>query len=249
MYNYKYLIWSGTATLTLLSLFLIASTIQVLNTASTTNTVSFSGEGKVTAKPDVALIDLAIVTDAPTSKAAQDQNSAKSKSLTEFLSKQGIDEKDIKTTSYNIYPQYYYPPYPTAEVRVPKITGYQVNQSVQVKIRDLAKADKILDGVVSAGVNQINNFQLTIDDPEKLKEEARAQAIKDAKAKAEKLEDQLDIDLGRIINFSENTGGYPVPVFYDKAMDSRGGMGGGGPSIPTGENEINVSVSITYQIK
>jgi uncharacterized protein YggE len=242
--KYKSLVWSGTAALIFLSLFLAVNTKQTLETSTTTNTVSFSGEGKVLAKPDVAVIDLSIVTEATTSKAAQDQNSTKSKALTDFLTKQGIDEKDIKTTGYNIYPQYSYP-----QNGRPVITGYQVNQSVQVKVRDLEKVDTILDGVVSAGVNQINNLQLTIDDPEKLKEEAREQAIADAKSKASKLQKQLGVRLGRIVNFSENESGYFPPIYFKEGVGMGGGVPDRGPSIPTGENEILVNVSITYQIR
>src|SRR3989344_5190903 len=206
---YKYLVWSGTVVMVVLAVFLIASTNQVLNTATTTNTVSFSGEGKVVAKPDIAKVSLSIVTDALTSKAAQDENSKKSKTVTDYLKKQNINDKDIKTTGYNIYPQYKYPQYGGQ----PTITGYQVNQSMEVKIRDLDKVSDILDGVVSAGANQVNQFGFEIDDPEELQAEARKKAIDDAKKKADELEDQLGIDLGKIVNFSENTGGYPIPIY------------------------------------
>lgn len=240
---YKPLIWAGFAALVFLSLFLAVVTQQTLETATTTNTVSFSGQGKVLATPDVAVLDLSILTEATTSKAAQDENSRKSQALTDFLERENVDEKDIKTTGYNIYPQYTYP----LSGR-PVITGYQVNQSVQVKVRDLKNVDTILDGVVSAGVNQVNNLQLTIDDPDKLMDEARQAAIDDAKAKASRLKSQLSIRLGRIINFSESGDSY-IPPFYLK--ESRGiPVGGGdGPSVPTGENEIVINVSITYQIK
>ena len=115
-YN-KYLIWVGIATLVILSVFLIAKTNQVINTATTANTISFNGEGKVLAKPDVAVVSLSIVTEAVTSKAAQDDNSAKSKAVTDFLKVQGIENKDVKTTGYNIYPQYSYPRNGDREIR------------------------------------------------------------------------------------------------------------------------------------
>lgn len=242
--NYKYLTWSGTAVLVILAIFLLASTNKVVNTATTTNTVSFSGEGKVVAKPDIAKINLSIVTDALTSKVAQDENSKKSKALTDYLKKQNVDDKDIKTTGYNIYPQYRYPQYGGQ----PTITGYQVNQSMEVKVRDLSKVSNVLDGVVSAGANQINGLSFEIDNPEALKAEARGKAIADAKKKASELKNQVGISLGKIVNFSENTGGYPMPIYYDTKGMGMGG-GGGGPSVPTGENEITVNISITYQIK
>lgn len=241
--NYKPLIWSGTAVSIILAIFLLASTNQVVNTAATTNTVSFSGEGKVTAKPDIAKVQLSVVTEALTSKAAQDANSKKSTAITDYLKKQNIEDKDIKTTGYNISPQYKYPPYGGQ----PTITGYQVNESLEVKIRNLDNVSNVLDGVVTAGANQVNQLSFEIDNPDALKAEARAQAIADAKKKANELQSQVGISLGKIVNFSENTGGYPVPMMYDaKAV----GLGGGsGPSVPVGENEITVDVSITYQIK
>ena len=207
--NYKYLIWSGTAVTVILAVFLLASTNRVLNTTTTTNTISFNGEGKVLAKPDVAAISLSIVTEAVTSKAAQDDNSSKSKAVSDFLKKQGVEEKDIKTTGYNIYPQYRYPQYDKPEIR-----GYQVNQTMEVKVRDLGKVSSILDGVVSAGVNQVNSLSFEIDEPEKLKAEARQKAIEDARSKADELEDQLGVNLGKIINFSESICAFPAPIFY-----------------------------------
>lgn len=240
---FKPLIWSGTAVLVILAIFLLASTNKVVNTAATTNTVSFSGEGKIVAKPDIAKINLTILTQAATSKAAQDDNSRKSKTVADYLKKQNIDDKDIKTTGYNIYPQYKYSQYGGN----PQITGYQVNQTMEIKVRDLGKVSDILDGVVAAGANQVNGMSFEIDNPEALKAEARQKAIDDAKKKANELKSQVGISLGHIVNFSENTGGYPIPIY---AMGRGGGDGmGGGPSVPTGENEIMVSVTITYQIK
>jgi len=222
--------------------------------------VSFSGEGKVLAKPDIAVISFSILTEATSSKVAQDENSKKSQKVTDFLKKQGIDEKDIKTTGYNVYPQYSYPRpcplyapensyYPCGGTDQ-KITGYQVTQTFEAKVRDIDKASTILDGVVTAGANQVYNLSFQIDNPEKLKDQAREMAIKDAKDKADNLKKQLGIRLGRIVSFSENGSGWP-PIYYEaKAMDSRGGMGGGvEPSVPSGENEVTVNVTVTYQIK
>ncbi len=255
-----------------LTLFLLASTNHIVNSATTTNTVSFDGEGKVFAKPDIAAISFSIVTEATTSKAAQDSNSQKSNKVVAFLKSQGIDDKDIKTTGYNVYPQYSYPrPMPLGvEVQSapsapsgaggttapqyydpnPKISGYQVNQTFEVKVRDLEKVSAILDGLVTQGANQVNNLGFQVDDIEKVKDEARAMAIKNAKEKASKLQRQIGIRLGKIVNYSEGNN-YPGPYYMEaKAMDGRGGAAvPPTPSVPAGENEITVNVSITYQIR
>lgn len=240
--NYKVIRWFGIVTLISLNIFLLASTKQIKDTAVTTNTISFNGEGKVSAKPDIAKIEFAIITEGKTSKEAQEANSPKSKDVVNFLKKQDIDDKDIKTISYNIFPKYNY-----QRLGNPEIIGYEVNQKFEVKVRDLEKTNAVVDGLTSVGVNNIANLGFTIDDPEKLQAEARAQAIADAKQKAQDLEKQLGINLGKIVNFSEGNYGFPGPIAYD--TKSLGGALNHGPELPPGENEIKVDVTITYQIK
>lgn len=245
MINLKPLVWAGTVVLVIFGLFLLVEINHVSNTAATTNTVSFNGTGKVTAKPDIAVISASIVTQDVNSKSAQDKNSVKSNAVNDFLKKQGIEEKDVKTSGYNISPQYKYPPYGGQ----PTITGYQVSQSYEIKVRDLDKISAVLSGLVTAGANEVNNLGLQIENPEELKSQARQMAIDDAKKKAKELEKQVGVRLGKIVNFSEGLNGYPVPMY---AADKAYGMGGGGPVVPTislGENDVVVDVTITYQIK
>lgn len=263
---YKYLAWAGTASLIVLTIFLLVLTGHISETATNTNTISFNGEGKIFAKPDIAVVSFSILTEAITSKKAQDDNSAKSEKVVKFLKDQDIDDKDIKTTGYNVYPQYSYPrplplgipagegtagsAYPEYYPSNPKITGYQVNQSFEVKVRDLEKISTVLDGLVTAGANQVNNLGLQVDDIEKVTDEARKLAIEDAKKKAKELRKQLGIRLGKIVNYYEG-GNYPI-YYRSEAMDMGiGGKGGGGPmpSIPAGENEIVINITLTYQIK
>ena len=111
------------------------------------------------------------------------------------------EEKDIKTSGYNISPQYRYPVYGGQ----PTITGYQVNQSYEIKVRDLDKISTVLSGLVTAGANEVNNLGLQIENPEELKSEARQLAIDDAKKKAKELEKQVGVRLGKIVNFSEGS--------------------------------------------
>ena len=268
--HYKYLVWAGTVVLVVLALFLMVSIDHLSNTATNTNTVSFDGEGRVFAKPDIAAVSFSILTEAVTSKVAQDDNSLKSKKVVDFLKDQDIEDKDIKTTGYNVYPQYSnYPrpcPFPAQEVMMEpppgtipssypcivdntqKISGYQVSQSFEVRVRDLNKVSAVLDGLVAQGANQVNNLGFQVDDIEKVTNEARVLAIRDAKEKASTLQNQIGIRLGKIVNYSEGGGGYPIYMLKAEAADGRGG-GVSGPSVPAGENEIVVNVTITYQIK
>jgi uncharacterized protein YggE len=243
MFKNKYFSGLVMTILVLLAAFLGVEINHLLTTVDTANTVSFTGEGKVSAAPDIAVISASIVTQSPNSKTAQDDNSRKSQSVTDFLKKQGIEDKDIQTADYNIYPQYDY-----SSGSQPRITGYQVTQSYTVKVRDLTKISAVLDGLVTAGANQVNNLGLQIENPDALLSQAREKAIEAAKTKANELKGQVGIRLGRIVNFAENTGNYPVPM-YDARAASGAGLGGGGPTISTGQNEVTVSVTLTYQIR
>lgn len=217
--------------------------------------INVTGEGKVIYRPDVAKLNATILTENEFLKVAQEENSKKSNVLVSYLKSAGLEEKDIKTTGYNIYPQYSYPP-PCPPYSVcpldsdrPKIIGYQVRNSYEITIRDISKAGEILSGVVGSGVNEVSSLVFTIDQPEALKAEARKKAIDDARAKAEKLADDLNRRLGKIMNFYEST--FPPPIVFREMVL---GKGGGAEPVPTpsirpGENEIVVSVSVTYEFR
>lgn len=212
------------------------------NNNTNSNLIYFSGEGKVYTKPDVAFVDFSVVTQGARINDVQDANSKKMNKVITFLKSSGIEEKDIKTTNYSLYPQYVYEGY-----RVPQITGYQINQTVSIKIRDLDKVGEILQGVVEVGINQVNSLYFGVENDEELKEQAREMAIKDAKEKAEKLASQIGVNLKKIVGFSETTNGYPVPM-YGKGEYGIGG-GGNSPNIEIGENEITVNITLTYEIE
>ena len=114
-------------------------------------------------------------------------------------------------------------------------------------MRDLSKVGEMLGGLGELEVQNVNGPAFALDDPTAGYSAARYDAIKKAKSQAEFLADQLGVKLGKIVNFSESSGGYPYPMMY--------GLGGGAagksavPDIPAGENTYNASVSITYEIR
>ncbi|MFH0852679.1 MAG: SIMPL domain-containing protein [bacterium] len=207
------------------------------------NTITVSGEGKVLAKPDIGEVSLTVLSESATVAAAQKDNTQKMNNVIKAMKDLGVDEKDLKTVSYNISPNYQY----TAGRSI--IIGYQVSQTLDVKIRQLDKASDILAKAAANGVNQIGSLSFTIDDPESIKAEARKKAIDDAKQKAEVLKNDLGVSIVRIVSFSESGSQPPITYLKDSAL----GMGGGGatpsPEVQTGQNEITVDVSITYEIQ
>lgn len=217
--------------------------------------IVITGEGKVAAKPDIAKLTATIQTENALLLKAQEGNTYRANAVTAYLKEKGVEEKDIKTVGYNIYPQYSYPrpcdpylPCP-AESQTPKIIGYQVRNTLEITIRNIGEAGDILSGIVNAGANEISNLQFTFDDPDELRETARQEAIDDAREKAAHLAKSLGRRLGKIVSFSESGGGGSVPIYYAAEFGKGAGMGGGGPEVPGGENEIIVTVSMTYEFR
>lgn len=216
------------------------------------NTITVSDSGEVYAKPDLALVALSVVTEAKEVSEAISENSEKMNAVIAFVKGQGVEDKDLKTTNFNISPRYewyqettcLYPPCPSGK-RV--LVGYEVTQSLEVKIRDMAKIGDILEGATKEGVNQVGDLYFTIDKEDELKSQARKEAIEKTKTKAEELAGQLGVKLVRIINFSES-GVWPVYAPYALEKAAAGLGGGEAPQIETGENKIEVTVTITYEI-
>jgi len=210
------------------------------------NIVSVEGTGKVTAKPDIASVNIGITNEGATVVAVQKLNVDKMNSIIAALKSQfKIDEKDIQTNNYSINPKYDW------SQKVQRIVGYSINQSLTVKIRNFDQIGDILAKASDLGANSVNGPQFTIDDPEKYKKEAREKAVAQAKEKARVLADQVGINLGRIVNFYESTPGYPVPMYSsaDYGMGGESLMKSSAPSIEAGSDEVIVNVNISYEIK
>jgi len=203
------------------------------------NTISVNGEGKIYTKPDIILVNLSIVSEGEKVINVQQENTKKTNRVIDFLKESGIKEKDIKTTNYNLHPRYNY------EEKTPKIIGYRLTQTLEVKVRELDEIGDILEGATNKGVNQIGSLSFRVDKDEEFKEEARKLAIEDAKKKAKKLASQLGIKLIKISGYNE-TGSTP-PIYRN--LELAKGMGGGeAPQIQVGESEIIVNVTLTYEI-
>ena len=246
--------------LSFLALFLLVETISVAENfgrpgVPATDTVTVQGSGQATFPPDVARVSFTVENTSVAVADAQAATTKQANAALEYVKEQGVLEKDVKTLSYNISPQYSYPNpcVPGALCpdynRAPKVTGYQVSETIQVTMRDLSAVGTLLGGLGKLGVQNINGPAFALDDATAGYDAARADAIAKAKAQATLLAKQLDVSLGKIVNFSESSGGYPYPV-YGLAM----GMGGdskmeSAPNIPIGENTYNASVSITYEIR
>lgn len=202
------------------------------------------GTGSATAVPNIAKVSVAIQESASSLSEVEKSVNTKSKTLVDAVKKAGVEDKDIKTTSYNISPTYDYRTNPS------RITGYSASVSYQVTIRNVDKANDVLAAATGAGANNVGGINFDVDDNAKNKalNEARAEAVKNARQTAEGLAKAAGVTLGKILNITESQGTAPVP------LPMRGAGLGAGPSetkvqIQPGENEFNVTISITYEIR
>ena len=219
----------------------------------TQNTLIVSDKGTIYVKPDVALTTFSVVTEKKTVAEALSENTAKMNAVIKFVKDEGIEEKDLKTTSFNIYPRYEYENQDCSVYYCPAgkriLAGYEITQNLEVKMRDMEKIGEILEGAAGAGSNEVSDLRFIVDKEDDFKKQAREEAVKNAKAKAKDLAAALGIRLVRITNFSESS---VLPYFYNmkEAVPTAAGLGGGETAqIQTGENKIEVTVSITYEIK
>ncbi len=245
--------------LTILSVYFVFKTVNEIKQnkyigAGVTpgSTIQIEGTGEVSAVPDVATETATIQEDGKTQKEAGDKVAVKEKKVLDFLKGAGIADKDIKTESNSVYPKYdygtqvecfKYPCPPQTQV----ISGYTGTETISVKIRNTDDTGKIVQGLTAVGV-ELSGPNFTIDNEDGLKAEARQKAITDAKTKASALEKDLGIKLVRIVNFTENSGGFPM-YYAEKSMASADSGSAPAPTLPTGENKITSNVTITYEIQ
>lgn len=226
-------------------------------TAVSERTFRVSGEGKVVAVPDVAQVSFGITTEGGTDLAKlQKENSGKSNRVIDFLKEERIDEKDIKTQSYNISPRYQrydcsrsiYSGNEARPCPPSEIVGYTISQRILVKIRDLDASGRIMAGVVDNGANNVSGPNFTIDDSEEIKNKAREEAITKARKKAEGIADAGNFGLGRLVEINENF--YGMPRAMSAKVNSFEEVGGvAAPQIEPGSQDVTVTVELVYEIK
>ncbi|MDP3996504.1 MAG: SIMPL domain-containing protein [bacterium] len=250
-------------TLAILGVFLLVKTVTEMKEfvyvgpdPAARNMISVLGEGEVLAVPDIAMFTFGVTKEATTVAKAQELSAESVNRAIDFLKERGIEEKDIRTVNYSVYPRYEYNKQLSTRAIYPPegdrtLVGFEVSQSIEVKVRDTAKAGELLSGIGEIGATNISGLSFEVDDEDGLIAEAREKAIEDAKDKAAELAKQLGVKIVRIVSFNEN--GSP---YYARGLATYGevyGMGGGddavAPSIPTGENKYVSNVSITYEIR
>ncbi|MDO8622452.1 MAG: SIMPL domain-containing protein [bacterium] len=212
--------------------------------ASAPPQITVSGEGKVRAAPDVAIVTVGFTEQGADVRSVQSLINTKTAALVAAVKRAGVAAADIQTSDFSVRPQHVY-----ESGKAPRVTGYQAQQSVEVRIRDLDRINEVLGTAGDAGATNIGGLQFTIDDPKELQAQARAAAVAQARVEAQRIADALGVRLGAPVAFSESGGTPPSYPMRGLALD---GMGGGefeAPAVERGTNEITSHVTVTYALE
>jgi len=199
--------------------------------------ISVSGEASVSVPPDLAEVEAGVTSDAKTAREASETNNATMGKLLLALKAAGIDAKDIQTSRLALQPQ-------NAPNRTgpPAIAGYRASNRVTVRLHDVAKVANTIDMLVSAGANDIGGINFMVSQASKLLDDARTQAVADARRKAEIYAKAAGVTLGAPLNISE--GGAAIPMFRAKVASAMAPT-----PVAQGEETLSVTVNVTWAIK
>ena len=219
-------------------------TIEVINREKTEKTVRVSGTGMVAGAPDVVMLNIGVSVERDSVKQARTEAAEAMTGVIESLKANGLLDTDIQTRYFSIHQRYDY-----SKGRR-EFRGYNVTNTVSAKIRDLDTVGNVIDDAAEAGGDlvEINSIRFTIEDPTKLKMQARVEAMQDAAAKAQTLATEGGVTLGKPISISESGDYYPPgPVNLEFALAADAAAVE--TPIQSGQLQITVTVNVTYEIE
>ena len=225
-----------------------------INSVNTTKNDLFSasGEGKVTAVPDQATIDVGVTQQSATVADAQNQVNKTAAKIIQDVKKLGLSDKDIKTTNYSVSPNYSNEIVPMGVPVLPNrqqnITGYTVTQNMEIKVKPIDKANKVVDAATADSANLVGGINFTFSDSlqKSLEQQATQQAVNDAKDKAQNLAGAAGIGLGKIVNVVENSN-QPSPLMMTAGVAGKTVDQSAPTNVTPGENSLTVDVVIYYE--
>lgn len=207
-----------------------------------TDSFTVSGEGKATIIPDIAVVSVGVQAQGASVKIVQQELNSKINKISDAVKKLGIDKADIQTANYNLSPMYDY------RNGNQKITGYEANSTLTIRVKNIDKANDVVDAATANGANQIGGISFDVADKTKAENDARALAVAQAKKKAEVAAKTAGFTLGRVINYSEGSGNSPRPYpMMAKADAVEVGMAP--TQIEPGSSEVVMTVSLSYEIR
>jgi len=205
------------------------------------STLSLSANGEVSATPDMATINFAVVTQGNTASDAMKANNTRMNAVMASLKNAGIAAKDIQTSNLNLNPQYDY-----TDGQAPRLTGYQAQNQITVRVNDLNQTGPVIDTVIKAGINQVNAINFGLKNDEAVTDQARQAAVATLLKRANLYAGATGMKVKRIISISE---GGPVYNQPQPMMFARAKMADASTPVSSGELQLSVNVSATFELE
>lgn len=202
-------------------------------------TITVTGEGTVTAVPDLATVSLGVTTQGETAAEAMAANTAALTAVLDRVKAAGVEDRDIQTSTLNLNPNWSN----SDGSSMPVIQGYVATNVLQIRVRDLPKLGEVLDAAITDGANTLNGISFGLAEPEPAMDEARKAAVAKARARAELLTGAAGVGLGRIVSISESGYMPPMPMYRMEAA-----LADAPVPVEGGEVGVSASVSITWEI-
>lgn len=221
----------------------VANAQMLIQQTITGTRLDIQARGESRVVPDIAMISAGVVTQAVDAQTAMRDNAQRMNKVIAALRQAGVADKDIQTTSVSLSPQYRY-----AQNEVPVITGYQANNEVTVRFRDIGKSGAVLDALVKQGANQINGPNLIVDKPEAAQDAARISAMKMARERADLYAKTAGMTVKRVVSISESIDSYggPQPMMMARSMADGAEAK---TNVSPGEKAIGVNLSVVYELQ
>lgn len=230
-----------------LSLVAVPASAQQAPWPGDTATVTVTGEGEASVAPDMAVITLTVLREGETAREALDASNAAMEDVLAAMREEGIAARDLQTAGFSINPRYTQPR-DGEPMEAPEIAGYEVANTLTVRLRELDRLGAVLDRAVSLGVNRGGDIMLTNDDPSETLAEARRDAVEDAVARAETLAEAAGVSLGRVLRIDENPHHFqPIPLA--RAEMAQSFAADAAVPIAEGENIYRVNVTMTWELE
>lgn len=211
--------------------------------------VSVTGEGWTSRAPDLALVRLTVLRAAPTAAAALGEANTAMTAVTAAMPAFGVAPRDLQTGGFQISPQYRYENRSDGTQAPPTLTGYEVRNTLNVRVRDLTKIGEVLDKAVQLGVNEGGSIDFQVEDNAAASNEARRDAVAKARASAEALADAAGLKLGRVVTLEDGAPNFapPMPMMDMRAMAAPAPANSKVP-VEIGETTISAQVRIVYEL-
>lgn len=223
----------------------LAAAVPAAMAEPQTPKIVVTGEGESSVAPDLALVSLTVMREAKTAREALDQANAAMAAVIADMKASGIADRDLQTGGLQIIPRYNYTNKPDGSQEA-ELVAYQVSNTLSLRVRDLAKTGEVIDKAVSLGVNQGGNITFSNEDPSKTMTEARKLAVADAMQKARTLSEAAGVELGRVLDISDQTYNQPPMPLSAKAFDRAGAEA---VPIEAGENAYRVQVTMSFELR